>query len=109
MTDEEYAEIQAKTKMAKDIFGEADEYNQATLEMLKGEFDRVVNLTPSKEQPSKKALDLAEKLVEELAMYQLKSGDEGEFVKAGLLMEKKGFFIRQLAKGYETDLGSDVE
>ena len=108
MTDEEYAEIQAKTKIAKDIFGESGDFNQATLEMLKDEFDRVSNLAPSKE-PSQKALDLAEKLVEELVMYQFKSGDEGEFVKAGLLVEKKGFFIRQLAKCYETDLGSDVE
>lgn len=108
MTDEEYAEIQSKTKMAKEMFDGDNSYDADTLQMLKDEFDRVSNLAPSKD-PSEKARSMAENLITELTMYQLKSGDEAEFVKAGLFIEKKDFFIKQLAKCYETDLKEAVE
>lgn len=107
MTDEEYAEIQEKTAQAKQMFG-GDDFSKETLDMLKDEFERVSSLTPSKD-PSPKAYEMAENLINELTMYQLKSGDEAEFVKAGLLVEKKSFFVKMLAKCYETDLQEAVE
>jgi len=108
MTDEEYAEIQAKAKMAKEMFDGDNSFDEATLDMLKDEFERVSSLEPSKDF-SEKARSMAENLITELTMYQLKSGDEGEFLKAGLFLEKKDFFIKQLAKCFETDLKEDVE
>ena len=108
MTDEEYAEIQAKAKMSKEIFDVDNSFNEATLDMLKDEFERVSSLKPSKDF-SEKAHSLAETLIAELVMYQLKSGDEGEYLKALLFLEKKDFFIKQLAKCFETDLKEDVE
>lgn len=107
MSDDEWEQYQDFCSTIRATTQADSEVINASIEMDKEELDRITALAKVGVKPSEEAIGLARNLVEDLIKQLFASGDEVNVAKAAALEEQKTFMIKQLAKGYEADLGGE--